>query len=188
MGLLNLKTLSKSEGLAITLEQAKAHCFIVPEDDSQDEYLTDTILAAQSLIENDSAVPYVFFKNQVEAVFFTDLRRILLPKSPAKSVESVKEWTGEEWIDFDSSEYCTEFGDDFDFVILKSARRGLFRKLKITFTAGADSADEIRPDVKRAVASLVAYMFDNRAAMSSTQVYKSDIYSKVVGGLKRIRI
>ena len=185
MGLVNIRTLTRGEGLAITLDQAKAHCFIVPEDDTQDAYLTDTIKTAQSLIENDPLIPYVFFTSAFEAEYLTDARRVLLPKSPAVSLDKIEEYDGDKWGLVDNNEYFTEFGDSYDYAIFKTSHRGLFRRLRISFTAGHESADEIRPDIKRAVASLVAYMFDNRAAMGNQQLYKSDIYAKVTGGLKR---
>lgn len=188
MSLINLRTVSNPNAseLAITLAEAKAHCYIVPEDYSQDEYLTNCIQTAQSVLENDKTLAVAIFSASYEATFYTDRARVLLPKSPAKSIQSIESWNGETWEAI--ANFTAEFGNDYDFVVLKDARRGFLRRLKIEFTAGATTASEVRLDVKRAVACLTAQLFEFRSAINTQQVYDNQIYKRITDGLRRISI
>ena len=184
MALLNIKTLSKDESkLAITIEQAKAHCFIVEDDTTQDSILADFISTAQSILEGDSNMPYCFYQQEYLATFIADKERVLLPKSPVVSISKVEVENGIEWTTLDNSQYDFEQGDDFDFVVLKSYKRGNEQKIRITFTAGNDT---IRKDVQIAVAQLVAHLYEYRGMTTTQQVYDNSIYKHIVGRLKRI--
>lgn len=188
MGLINFRTASRGnpQGLSITLEQAKAHCFIVPEDKTHDETLTRLILTAQDLLERDATIPYCFFKTQFEAVYTLDRGRLLLPKSPLKSVEKVETaMPMGEWAETDN--YKVEFGDKFEYVELPYSRgQNEDMRARVLFTAGEESEDNIYISVKEAVANLVAEMFDNRGAATDKQMYESPIYRAITSNIRRI--
>lgn len=186
MGLKNIRTLSKgSNNLAITVKQGKAHCFIDEDDNTQDEFIAQLISTAQSIIENDPLVPYCFFSKKFEAIFEQEKSRILLPKSPVSAVEKVEEFDGKEWFDVDASTYTVELGDDFGYVILPYCK-GQKRKLKITFEAGNASSDEIRQDIKQAVAYLLAHLYEYRGASTSLNIYDNPVYKAIISRLRRI--
>lgn len=188
MGLINIQTLSKSEDtqLAISLENGKAHCFIDEDDNTQDAQITDLILTAQSIIENDPSVPYCFFLKEFSALYEQDRERLLLPKNPLFGVQKVEELTQfNVWAEVDKSNYVVEFGDDYSYVVLPYTN-GLNRKLKITFKAGNQNATEIRRDCKQAVAYLLAHLYEYRGASTSLNIYDNPVYKAIISRLKRI--
>lgn len=187
MGLINVQTLSKSEDtkLAISLENGKAHCFIDEDDNTQDAQITDLILTAQSIIENDPSVPYCFFLKEFSAIYEQDRERLLLPKSPLFGVEKVEEFSANTWIEVDKQSYFIEFGDDYSYVVMPYYN-GVKKKLKITFKAGNSNANEIRRDCKQAVAYLLAHLYEYRGASTSLNIYDNPVYKAIISRLKRI--
>lgn len=187
MGLLNVKTLKKYSPLelSITLDDAKAQCLIVPEDTTQDVLLKNLILAAQSIIEGDATIPYCFFKSQFEAIFIQDKARILLPKSPVASVEKVEEFNDGAWVELPMDKCVVELGDNLSFVITDRYSREFSKKLKITFTAGNETAGDVPLNLKQAVAALVAYLYEYRGFSTNQTLKENTVYKAIVGGLRR---
>lgn len=187
MALLNLKTISRknADKLAITLEQAKAHCFLVEDDHTQDTILTDFILTAQSILENDNAMPYCFSQGTYSATFSIEKDRVLLPKSPVVSIVKIEQINGNTTEELSAENYTLEQGDNYDFVVLKDFVRGQDRQIKITFVAGDDN---VRLDLKQAVAQLVAHLYEYRGMATTQQLHDNPVYKLIVGRLKRFSI
>ena len=187
MALLNFKTISRknADKLAITLEQAKAHCFLVEDDHTQDAILTDFILTAQSILENDNAMPYCFSQGTYSATFSIEKDRVLLPKCPVISIDKIEEKTGNDFKEISLDEATLEQGDNYDFAVLKNYTRGQDRTLRITFTAGNDN---VRLDLKQAVAQLVAHLYEYRGMTTTQQLYDNSVYKLIIGRLKRLSI
>jgi uncharacterized phiE125 gp8 family phage protein len=182
MALLNVKTISREDSeLAITLSQAKAHCFIAEDDTTQDSILSNLILTAQSILENDVSVPYCFSPSQFVATYSFDRQRILLPKSPVVSIEKIEKRNGTEWQTIPSSEYELEQGDELDFVVIRNAYNQ--QNIRITFTAGAET---IRKDLQIAVAQLVAHLYEYRGISTAQETYNNPVYKLITSGMKRI--
>lgn len=186
MELSNVKTLKQyaAASLAITVEDAKAQCFIVPEDTTQDSYLERLILTAQNIIENDPTIPYVFFKTQFAALYSSDRPRMLLPKSPVLSLDSVAEFDGEKWNILDNSQYTLETGDRLDFAVLKTPPAAR-TQIKIEFTAGNETAETIPLGIKQTVAALVSHLYEYRGLTTTQTLANSPVYNAIVGSLRR---
>jgi len=186
MGLSSLKNITKKNGLAITLSEAKAQCYVVESDNSQDAFITALIKAAQVIIEESPNVPFCFFENTFEAIYDSDSFRFLLPKFPLKSITKVEIYNGTEWQD--TEDYYEEIGDDIAFVYIPIFYRNeTTRKVKITFVAGELDATNIRFDAKQLVALNVANLFDNRNAIDTKTLSENPLgYSSILNNFKRI--
>lgn len=190
MGLLNIRTLDKldSSKLSISLDEAKAQCFIAPEDTTQDDYLQTLILRAQDIVEGTPAVPYSFFKKQFEAILEQEKPRILIPKHPLVEVSKIEQRNGNDWDLIDADQYSVELGDELDFVVLKDYARGLKRVLKITFSAGYDSEDDIPLRLKQALAALVSHLFEYRGTTTTQALNDVAVIKSIFNNIKRISI
>ena len=190
MGLLNIRTLDSQDSskLSISLEDAKAQCFIMPEDTTQDDYLNTLILRAQDIVEGTPAVPYSFFKKQFEAILEQEKPRILIPKHPLVEVSKIEQRNGDDWDLIEPERYSVELGDELDFVVLKDYSKGLRRVLKITFYAGYDSADDIPLRLKQAMAALVSHLFEYRGTTTSQTLNDVAVIKSIFNSIKRISI
>lgn len=179
MGLSTIKNLSKNSGLAVSLSEAKAQCYIVENDPTNDALLTSLIKSAQVIIEESPSVPFVFFKNTFEAIFDAKGSLIRLPKMPVKSVDSVELYNGTDWTE--TSDYTAELGDTMAFVIMPSLKGKDTTKVKIIFTAGESDAENIRYDAKQLVLLNVANLFDNRNAIDTKALSENPLgYSAIL--------
>lgn len=186
MGLVNYRTITKlSDDLAITLSVAKAHCFVDEDDDSQDTYIGNLILTAQSMIEKNLLVPFSFFTKEFEAIYTTaplGLKKLLLPKEPFKELKSIKFFDGFNWRILDLTHCEIERGDAYTNLLI---RMPYALKIQVNFTAGKDSDSDIALELKQAVAMLTGALFEHRIAVNDKNLYENSIYKSITDNLKR---
>ena len=175
MGLLTIKTIEAADIslLAISLSEAKAYCGVGQSDNSQNSRITGSIRSAMSYIEGKPALPICFFTKKWQADFEIKGFKIVLPKSPIQSIQSVEQM--DSIGNYTSiSDYIEIIGDDYSFIYLPISTGHFEQKnIRITFTAGWETQAEIPEDLKTIIGRLVGDNYDLKNDVFDAQMYQN---------------
>ena len=152
----------------VTLDEAKAHLRVT--DSAQDSYIQALIRAAREWCEQFQGRAYIQQRLRLQLETWPSGRRIVLPRPPLVSVESVSYRNDEgHVIVFDPSAYRVDTASEPGAIVLAPDRgwpgemldEGL--PIQVDFTAGygADAA-AVPQRVRQAVLLYVAFLFENR--------------------------
>ncbi len=152
----------------VSLAEAKAHLRV--DDDSQDAYIAALITAAREWCEQFQGRAYITQKLRLHLETWPSGRRILLPRPPLVSVESVSYRNDEgQTIVFDPSAYRVDTASEPGAIVLAPDRywpgemldEGM--PITIDFTAGYGAdATSVPQRVRQAVLLYVGFLFENR--------------------------
>lgn len=178
---------TKGTDLPVSLEFVKVHLRVDHTDD--DDYITSLINAAADYCS--SYTQRALLTTNVVAICDSFQKTLELPLSPCQSIESViyLDSSGSEQT-LDASKYkLNTYAEPSTFVMLNGWPDTLwqFDAVKITYTSGYESADDIPAQIKQAILLIVGHYYENREeSVKGTIISEIPLASKYL--LDQVRI
>ncbi len=133
----------------ITLEQAKVHLRTIPDDASEDLYITSLISGAREWCENHTGIALV---EQEITAYFECGEVLTLPRPPVNAVTAV-----------------VSDGEEVEFVLNKFTGKvaldGVHKEIYATYNAGYSKDRQFPFSIAQAILLIVAHWYMNRTAV-----------------------
>ena len=169
----NLVTAPESE--PVTLAQAKEHLNVDHTD--SDDYITRILKAARQYVEKRSGYQCMSASWALYLDEFPSSAVIYIEKKPVTAISKVEYYATDdatEYTELSSSDYHTDIISGPARVKIEDTPSSVGDKLnavKVSFTAGHSSADDVPENLKQAILVLLGHLYENRQEeITGTQI------------------